>query len=100
MNYGKIIDFAKGLFSEHDGTPSIMLILVTLIVAFILGCSIAFALQTYKHSITMDQFDSYLGSAGAFIATSCGPLYLLHKGADVLNRRGSPNKDDGTTGGQ
>jgi hypothetical protein len=38
------------------------------------------------------EFDSFLSSSATFIATVCGPLYLINKGAGVMGGMSSQGK--------
>jgi Na+-transporting methylmalonyl-CoA/oxaloacetate decarboxylase beta subunit len=90
------MDWKKWLysaFSEPSGNGSITRILMTAIVAFILGCGTTFLVATHYKNITMDQFNSFLGAGGLFIVTSAGPIYALNKLADAYK-----NKDNDKPG--
>ncbi len=87
------MDWKKWLlsaFSEPSGNGSVTRILMTAIVAFILGCGISFAVAAHFSRITMDQFNNFLGAGGLFIVTTAAPLYALNKASDAYK-----NKDNG-----
>ena len=72
----------RSVYSEPDGSGSSTRVHIGMIFAFILGVGTAFAVSTYKSKMTIDQFNSFLGSAGNFILVTGGPLYGANKLAD------------------
>ena len=79
------------IWSEANGNGSTTRILITAIFAFILGVGATFAVSTYQKKIGMSDFCNFLGSAGTFLVTTSGPLYLMNTAKDVLKNR--DNKD-------
>ena len=82
------IAFIKSAFSEPDGTASSARVMIGMLVCFVLGVGISFCIATHLHKITVNDFNNYLTAAGTFLASSCGPLYLINKGADVFKNKG------------
>jgi hypothetical protein len=81
------------IFSEPSGNGSTTRVLISMVVAFIIGCGVSFAVATHQKSITMDQFNSFLGAGGLFIVTSAGPLYALNKMADAYKNKDNHDGD-------
>lgn len=85
------IGFIRSVFSEPDGSGSSSRICIAGIVIFILGAgtSLAFKIHT---PITVAEMNSFLVAAGEFIATTCGPLYLINKGSEAAkNFKSTPS---------
>lgn len=89
MNYNikKVLGWIKSIWSEPDGSGSSTRVHITALIAFILGVGISFGIATHKNKFTMDQFDSFLVTAGTFIVTTCGPLYGMNKANDWLKNK-------------
>lgn len=88
--------FLKDIFSEADGSGSSSRVMIGLIIAFILGVGVSFAIEVHRHKITPEQFSNFLGSSGTFITITTAPLYAINKGADAFKGRNG----NGTNGGQ
>jgi hypothetical protein len=88
----EFLAWLKSAFSEPSGNGSVTRILMSMIVAFILGCGVSFAVATHYKHITMDQFNSFLGAGGLFVVTTAGPLYALNKMTDAYKNK---DKDQG-----
>jgi len=84
----------KSAYSESDGNGSSTRLHMSALIAFVIGVGIAFGVATHEKKFTIEQFDGFLGAGGAFIVTTCGPLYGLNKASDVLNKKnnGSGNE--------
>lgn len=77
------LNFVRSVFSEPDGTGSTSRILITAIVAFVLGIGSALVAKIHT-PVTVADIDSFLGAAGIFIASTCTPMYLINKGANTM----------------
>jgi len=85
FSFIKMPPFLKSTLSEPDGSGSAVRVWISAIVGFVVGTGVA--LVSHIHGpVTVADFDSFLGAAGLFIATVAGPLYLINKGANVLNK--------------
>lgn len=85
--------WVRSIWSEPNGNGSSTRIIITAIISFIIGVGISFAVATNKKMITIEQFNNFLSSGGAFILTTCGPLYTANKAADWLkNKDNTDNK--------
>jgi len=87
----------KSVYSEPSGNGSSTRILLGMIVAFILGIGVSFAISTNHGKFSMDQFCHYLETSGNFILTTGGPLYGINKAADAYKNKGNGN-DNGQNG--
>jgi hypothetical protein len=83
----KVIGWIKSIWSEPDGSGSSTRVHITVLIVFILGMGLSFGIATHQKRITMEQFNSFLNSAGTFLVTTCGPLYGLNKAADVYKNK-------------
>lgn len=81
------VEWIKSIFSEPNGNGSSSRVQGTAIIAFILGMGLAFGVNTMRHKITMEQFNSYLVAGGEFILTTAGPIYGINKAADWLKNK-------------
>jgi hypothetical protein len=90
-NLQKVGNWIKTVYSEPNGNGSVTRILMQQIIAFILGVGIAFAVMTHQNKITMEQFNTFLGSGGTFIVTTCGAIYGVNKLADWAKNRDNKN---------
>jgi|SRR5580658_7081779 hypothetical protein len=77
-----LFTWLKSVYSESDGTGSSTRIHITLLITFVLGVGISFGVLVHHKSITIEQFNSFLGSAATFLTATCGPLYGVNKLAD------------------
>jgi hypothetical protein len=78
-------DFFRSAFSEPDGTGSSTRLIIACLVSFVVGSGVS--MVTHIHGpISVQDFNSFLSSAGVFLATTCGPLYLINKGSAVMNQ--------------
>lgn len=85
MEVGKAT-FVRSIFTGDNGGGSSSRLCVVSIVAFVIGAGAALLYKMHS-PVTMKDFIDFLGAAGTFIATSCGPLYLINKSAEVVNNR-------------
>lgn len=83
----KLGNWIKSAYSEPDGSASSTRISIAVLLSFVLGLGLAFGVATFHKMITMDQFNSYLSTAGIFIMTTCGPLYGINKAADAYKNK-------------
>ena len=67
MSFDKGLPFFKSAFSEPDGTASSSRILIAMIITFVLGVGIMFATSVKKSTLTITDFDNFLGAGGTFI---------------------------------
>ncbi len=84
---GEIMNWKKWLvsvWSEADGTGSSSRLIISLLVLFIITVGVGFTIAVHKHSLAMNDFNSFLVTSGAFIVTTCTPLYAVNKGAAVM----------------
>ena len=89
------LSWIKSIWSEPDGSGSSTRIHMTAIVAFILGIGISFGVATHCKKITIEEFNNFLSASGAFIVTTCGPLYGVNKVSDYLKNK---DKNAGQSG--
>lgn len=78
----KLFVWLKSVYSEPDGTGSSTRIHISLLTLFVIMVGVSFALLVHKHSITIEQFNGYLGAAATFLISTTGPLYGVNKLAD------------------
>jgi hypothetical protein len=81
-NIQKSLTWIKSIWSEPDGSGSSTRIHITALIAFVLGVGISFGIATHQKKFSIEQFNSFLASASAFIVSTCGPLYGANKLAD------------------
>lgn len=80
------VSLLRSILSEPDGTGSAARACICMIVAFVVGFGTALAWKINK-PISIAEFDSFLQASGIFITTTCGSLYFINKGANVLNNK-------------
>ena len=94
-----LIKWFKSCLSEPNGNGSSTRVILAAIIAFVLGVGISFAVSTNHGKFSMDQFCTYLQSAGTFVLTTGGPLYGMNKIANVMNNKNSTNNGEGNPPG-
>jgi hypothetical protein len=85
--------FIRSMLSGIDGRISNTRVCITAIVSFVIGAGVALICKIHA-PITVAEFNSFLSSSATFVATVCGPLYLINKGAGVMHGMSS----SGSTG--
>jgi hypothetical protein len=81
------ISWLKSVFSESDGTGSSTRVSIGLLVSFVIGVGIAFCVGVHRKTITIAEFNAFLGAAATFLTATCGPLYGVNKLADWANKK-------------
>lgn len=81
--------FFHSMLSGVDGRISNTRVCITATVAFVIGAGITLVCKIHA-PITVAEFDSFLSASGTFIATVCGPLYLINKGAGIMSPQNKP----------
>lgn len=81
------------MLSGMDGRISNTRVCIAAAMSFIIGAGITLVCKIHS-PITVAEFDSFLSASATFIATVCGPLYLINKGAGVMGRtsQGQPSE--------
>ena len=79
-------NFLRSVLSEDDGSGSSTRLIMVMLVSFIVGVGSAFAFKVHG-PVTLAEYGQFLTSASAFIMATCGPLYLINKGADAINNK-------------
>jgi len=82
-----IAKWIRSVYSEPDGSGSSTRVVISSLICFIIGVGISFAVLVHQHTITIDQFDSFLAAAATFITTTCAPLYGVNKLADYAKNK-------------
>lgn len=82
-----ILTWLASVYSESDGHGSSTRVNIALIIGFILGIGISFAVSVHHRLITVEQFNSFLAAGGTFIVTVCGTLYGLNRLAGVADAK-------------
>lgn len=57
---------------------------MSVVILFVIGVGISFAVMVHHHTMTLEQFNMFLGAAGVFIVTTCGVLYGLNKTSSAV----------------
>ncbi len=77
---------------------------IVAVFSFILGVGVMLALKIQR-PITVAEYSAFLAASGAFIASTCAPLYLINRGAEVVNLKTTmegdcdkPHVGDATSG--
>lgn len=83
----KVFSFLKSVFSESDGSGSSSRVLIALIICFTIGVGTFLCVELHNRRVTPEQLNNFLSTGGTFVTTTTGPLYLINKGADVMNNR-------------
>jgi hypothetical protein len=60
---------------------------ISLLIGFVLAAGVSFGVLVHRHTISVEQFDGFLGSAATFITTTCGPLHGVNKLSDWAKAR-------------
>jgi hypothetical protein len=84
--------FLRSVFSGPDGGGSSTRLCMVSLVSFVIGAGVALVCKLHT-PVTVTDLDNYLAAAGLFIATTCGPLYLINKGADAVKNGQDIPKD-------
>lgn len=82
----KVPGYLNAAFCD-GGVPSSSRILIAVLVFFILGLTIGFAVSVHTHGITMDQFTNYLVQAGNFLWPNIAALYGINRLGGALDRK-------------
>ena len=80
------LNFFRSMFSESDGSVSNTRVCIAMIFMFIIGAGVTLVAKMHT-PVTVTDINNFLGSAGIFITTTCGPLYAINKAADVMNNK-------------
>ena len=75
----KILSWIRSVYSESDGSGSSTRVHIGVILAFVIGVGVSFGVAANQKKITIDQFNSFLNTAGAFIVTTAGTLYGVNQ---------------------
>lgn len=78
-NLKPALTWIRSVYSENDGTGSSTRVHIGLLIAFILGVGVSFAVGVHHHQLSPEQFDAYLAAGGTFVVTCCGALYGINK---------------------
>lgn len=97
------LGFIRSVYSESDGSGSSTRLHIGLLTAFVISVGLSFGVLVHKKTITIEQFNGFLGSAATFLVTTAGPLYGVNKLADWAKDKGQtppsqtpPSSGDGT----
>ena len=72
---------------------------IGMIISFVLGVGVSFAIATHQKIITIEQFNTFLGSAGTFTVVTTGALYSLNQlGSWAKNKTNQENQPDNKPG--
>jgi len=82
-----MLTWLKSVYSESSGSGSSTRVHIGVILAFIVGLGVSFAVATHTHRITIEQFNNFLQSAGTFFVTTSGPLYAANQAGNWLQKR-------------
>ena len=74
-----MFSWLRSVYSESSGNGSSTRVHIGVILAFIVGVGMSFAIATHMHRITIEQFNNFLQSAGTFFVTTSGPLYAANQ---------------------
>lgn len=74
--------WVKSVYSEPDGTGSSTRIHISLLIGFVISVGVSFGVLVHRHTISVEQFNSFLGAGAAFLAATTGPLYGVNKLSD------------------
>ena len=77
----------KSVYSESSGNGSATRVHIGLIVGFVIAVGLSFATAVHLHKLTIDQFNSYLNTAGQFVVVTGGPLYAANQAGNWLQKR-------------
>ena len=78
--------FFRSLVSESDGTGSTISVSILALTSFIIRAGTTLLVKLHA-PISVTDLNSFLTAGSAFMVTTCGPLYLINKGASVVNAR-------------
>jgi hypothetical protein len=85
--FAQFFTWLRSVYSESDGSGSSTRIHMTLLILFVLGVGVSFAVSVHHKLITLEQFDSFLTSGATFIVTTCGALYGINKVSEYANSK-------------
>ena len=88
MNFWK---WVQSTYSEPDGSGSSTRVIVSALIAFIIGVGISFGIATHYKKFSMEEFDNFLNASSTFILETCGPLYGVNKAADWAKNKSTNN---------
>ena len=88
------LHWLRSIWSEADGNGSTTRVLMFILVSFIVGVGVSFAVATHQKIITIEQFNAFLQSGGLFITTTVPVIYGINKMADWAS---SKNNNTSTT---
>lgn len=86
-----VLQWVKSVYSERDGSGSSTRVHIGLILGFIITVGLSFATAVHIHKITIEQFDKFLETAGAFILTTGGPMYGINQVGNWAQKREDNN---------
>lgn len=79
------MSFPRSVLSGSDGSGSATRICMVALVSFVIGIGASLTYRIHQ-PLTVDDLNNFLSAAGIFLTTTCSPLYLINRGADVLQR--------------
>ena len=85
------------VYSESDGTGSSTRVHIGLLVMFVLGTGVSFAVSVHHKLITIEQFDSFLTSSATFLASVGGVLYGANKLSEWGNNKNQNQNNNNQT---
>lgn len=86
-NIKKFFLWVKSVYSEASGNGSSTRVHIGLIIGFVLAVGLSFCVAVHMKKMTIEQFNTFLGSAGTFVVTTSGPLYAANQAGTWLQKR-------------
>jgi hypothetical protein len=74
-----LFTWLRSVYSEPTGEGSSTRLIISALVGFVIACGVSLAVLVHRHTVTVEQFNSFLGAASGFLVTSTTPLYAANK---------------------
>lgn len=88
----KSLSFIKSVLSDN-GVGSSTRVNVTMLVVFIVGAGTALMFKLHT-PVTVSDINSFLSSAGQFLALTTGTLYGINRAASSVDKFGTSDRAD------
>lgn len=86
----------KTAYSEPDGNGSSTRLHISILTVFVIGVGCGFSWLVHRQHLTIEQFNTFLGAASAFLIATAGPLYAVNKASDWAKNRDNQSNNQPT----